>query len=297
MKVDVAPGKYVVAVSGGVDSMALLDLLSKVPRLHLVVAHFDHGIRPDSQADEQLVAKAAKGYGLKFEAGQGRLGKDASEEAARTARYEFLEQVKDKHNAKSVITAHHQDDLIETALINILRGTGPQGLVALQSNPKILRPLLPYSKTQIYSYAKKQKISWHEDATNLNTDYLRNYVRTNLVPKLSANQRAQILSNVNQIAKSKRAKDQLLRQLASGVGPGGQISRAKFIGLPSEVANELIVHWFRQLGVRDFDRKLVNRVNILIRTAKPGTVHNIKKPVDLNVSKLTAQFSTKVYPN
>ena len=90
MKVQLEPGKYVVAVSGGVDSMSLLHALKDLPDVELVVAHFDHGIRPDSAQDRELVQKIADEYGLSFEYTQGHLGKDASEEQARKARYEFL---------------------------------------------------------------------------------------------------------------------------------------------------------------------------------------------------------------
>src|SRR4051812_31887046 len=115
MKVKVPRGKYILAVSGGVDSMVLLDLLARKPGIELVVAHFDHGIRPDSKKDEVLVRKAAASYGVAFEPGQGNLGPAASEATARQARYHFLDEVLTKHQALKIITAHHQDDAIETA--------------------------------------------------------------------------------------------------------------------------------------------------------------------------------------
>src|SRR5438270_2251525 len=118
MKVNVPPGRYVLAVSGGVDSMVLLDLLAKLPGLELVVAHFNHGIRPESVNDEELVANRAKRLNLPLELGYASLGQGASEATARQARYQFLEAVQKKYKAKAIITAHHQDDWIETAVIN-----------------------------------------------------------------------------------------------------------------------------------------------------------------------------------
>src|SRR5688572_12503510 len=91
MDVQLEPGKYVVAVSGGVDSMVLLDVLTQYPQLELVVAHFEHGIRPDSGKDFRLVKAAAKKYKLPFAAAHGNLGPTVSEATARKARYEFLE--------------------------------------------------------------------------------------------------------------------------------------------------------------------------------------------------------------
>src|SRR5665213_4424111 len=108
MRIEVLPGKYALAVSGGVDSMALLDMLAKKPGVNLVVAHFNHGIRGDSGHDEKLVKQAAAAYGLIFELGAARLGKGASEAAAREARYDFLNRVMKKHQADAIISAHHQ---------------------------------------------------------------------------------------------------------------------------------------------------------------------------------------------
>src|SRR5258708_37503607 len=101
MKVNTPPGKYILAVSGGVDSMVLLDLLSKKPDVELVVAHFNHGIRADSNLDEELVEKAAQKHGLFHEVGYGKLGAGASEETAREASYKFLKSAARKHKANA----------------------------------------------------------------------------------------------------------------------------------------------------------------------------------------------------
>src|SRR5437764_343012 len=127
------PGKYVVAVSGGVDSVALLDMLARSDDLKLVVAHFDHGIRKDSAKDRKFVEDLAKNYDLPFVYEEGHLGSGTSEAVARGARYDFLHRVKKSHGAQAIITAHHQDDVLETAIINLLRGTGRKGLTSLTS--------------------------------------------------------------------------------------------------------------------------------------------------------------------
>lgn len=156
--IDLKPGKYVLAVSGGVDSVALLDLLAKKAELELIVAHFDHGIRPNSKRDCDFVAILADRYGLEFYSVQGELGIGASEETARKARYDFLRKIKNKVNAKAIITAHHQDDVIETAVINIIRGTTARGLGSLKSTKEIARPLLKYTKKEIIGYAKENNL-------------------------------------------------------------------------------------------------------------------------------------------
>jgi tRNA(Ile)-lysidine synthase len=174
MDVEIPPGKYIIAVSGGVDSMVLLNILYKKISteaqsqnivLSVVVAHFNHGIRQDSKADETLVQKTAKKYNLPFEVGYGRLGKNASEQKARNRRYKFLETIKTKYSADAIITAHHQDDFIETAFLNILRGSGHRGLAAMKVNQQVKRPLLHVNKESILRYANKHRIKWIEDST------------------------------------------------------------------------------------------------------------------------------------
>src|SRR4051812_6590366 len=111
MEVSMPAGRYVLAVSGGVDSMVLLHILSTTDEVELIVAHFNHGIRQDSDKDEELVKDAAKQYGLQIEIANGKLGPTASEEQARTARYKFLNSIQKKYKAVAIITAHHEDDL------------------------------------------------------------------------------------------------------------------------------------------------------------------------------------------
>lgn len=167
--------KIVVAVSGGVDSVVLLDKLVRAGESDLVVAHVDHGIRPDSGGDAQLVKDLAASHKLPFELATLQLGSSASELAAREARYKFLRQVARKHGG-IVATAHHKNDLYETVAINLVRGTGWRGLAVLDS-PGIIRPLLDMTKSDIITYAKKHNLSWHEDSTNTDTKFLRNKLR------------------------------------------------------------------------------------------------------------------------
>ena len=119
MNIDVQPGKYVVAVSGGVDSMVLLDLLVKKSNgSEFFVAHYDHGIRGDSAQDFELVEDVSARYKLKLFSEQGKLGPNTSEDTARQKRYVFLNQVKKMVNADAILTAHHEDDLIEDIIIH-----------------------------------------------------------------------------------------------------------------------------------------------------------------------------------
>jgi len=172
--------RYVVAVSGGVDSVVLLDLLVRgdFGQHDLIVAHFDHGIRVESADDAEFVRSLAEKYGLAFETKREELGADASEELARERRYTFLCDVAKRHGAK-IMTAHHSDDVIETIAINLTRGTGWRGL-AVFDNPDIERPLLDKTKAELLAYAKQHRLEWREDVTNTDTKYLRNALRQKL---------------------------------------------------------------------------------------------------------------------
>lgn len=170
--------KYLVAVSGGVDSVVLLDRLIS-QRASVVVAHFDHGIRPDSAKDADFVRQLAKNYNVPFFTERQELGADASEDLARQERYQFLNQVAQKENAV-VTTAHHLDDVVESVAINLMRGTGWRGL-AVMGAANIYRPLLDWTKKDITSYAKKHHLKWREDPTNQSNVYTRNIVRRQLM--------------------------------------------------------------------------------------------------------------------
>jgi len=169
---------YVVAVSGGVDSVVLLDKLAKSAEHSLTVAHFDHGIRPESADDAAFVRALATRYGLPFEVERAELGPDCSEETARIHRYDFLRRVAAKSGG-TLVTAHHQDDVIETIAINLTRGTGWRGL-AVMNDRTIERPLLDLRKQELYAYAVDNGLEWVEDATNGSDTYLRNRLRRSL---------------------------------------------------------------------------------------------------------------------
>lgn len=177
------PGHYIVAVSGGVDSIVLLDLLATADRSdwQLRVAHFDHGIRPDSATDRRFVEQLARVHGLPFYSAEGKLGQ-ASEDQARQARYQFLREVQRQCDADAVITAHHLDDRRETSIHNLLRGAGRTGSAPLLSINDLRRPLLKISKAELLEYAKHRGLPWREDSTNRDVAISRNFIRHELLP-------------------------------------------------------------------------------------------------------------------
>ncbi len=291
MNIELEPGKYILAVSGGVDSMSLLDFLVKRGQTDIVVAHFNHNIREDSDLDEQLVQKAATQLKLPLEIGRGNLGPDAGEDEARQARYQFLNQVKEKHNARAIVTAHHQDDLIETAFLNLLRGTYRRGLSAI-ADSDIVRPLLGIPKAEIISYAKANRLEWCEDTTNSDTDYARNYLRQNILKNLKPAQRRVIIGNIERVAKINKNINREIATISQTIETSGQIDRSSFIGLPHRVANELVADLLRNAGFKDFDRKTVERLSLSLKTGRPNTEQPVKNGLKLKIGRKSAHFIT-----
>lgn len=192
MSDDLGDKKYLVAVSGGVDSVVLLDMMTKkYAKGQLLVAHFDHGIRSNSAEDAQFVSGLASQYGLEFELQTEKLGPLASEELARVRRYLFLREMAKKHQA-TIVTAHHLDDVVESIMINLKRGTGWRGLAVMNARD-ISRPLLAMTKEEILEYAKVNHLQWREDYTNQDQKYLRNQVRQQLL-KVSNDQKRQLFA-------------------------------------------------------------------------------------------------------
>lgn len=191
--------RLVLAVSGGPDSLALLHVLRELwPAEALVVAHFDHGLRPDSAADARFVRALAAEWGLAYRGGAadvravaGQTGQGL-EEAGRQARYTFLAEVAAAEGAAAVVTGHHADDQAETVLMHILRGSGLAGLRGMvpatplpaDSGIWLLRPLLAADRAAIEAYCRDHNLQPLRDDTNQDTTYYRNRLRHELLPIL-----------------------------------------------------------------------------------------------------------------
>lgn len=289
------PGKYVVAVSGGVDSMSLLDILARQPEVELVVAHFDHGIRSDSAADREFVQKAAENYGLAFFYKEGKLGPSAGEAEARQARYDFLQRVQEQTGAQAIITAHHQDDVLETAIINLIRGTGRKGLTALRERPGIVRPLLNVSKRELADYARSHDLRWREDPTNRETNYLRNYIRHKLLPRFSEADRTNLLNLVTKMRVTNQELDEMLQELIGRQAADNRLDRQWFSQLPHNIALEVMAAWLRGHGAGGFDSKTLERLVVVAKTARPGKTFPVygAKKLTVNADYLALSSSER----
>ncbi len=287
-------GNYVVAVSGGVDSVVLLHRLMQLNAerraasdgakpLRLVVAHYDHGIRENSADDKVFVEELAKGYGVPFVHDSGQLGAGASEADARTARYGFLRKVRRASGAQALITAHHQDDALETAIFNLMRGTGRKGLTALSSHPAIIRPLLSVPKRDIIAYARDQGLRWSEDSTNRNQRYTRNYIRHTLLSRFSDQDRQRLWEILARLRSVNHELDSLLINQLHQQSVGGALDRVWFNHLPHAVAREVMATWLRAHDVRGFDSKALERLVVAAKVSQSGKRIDVAQGVVLLV--------------
>jgi tRNA(Ile)-lysidine synthase len=186
--------RLIVGVSAGMDSMVLLHLLNDCREtydLSLIVAHVNHGLRPEeSEKEAELVQKEAGRLGVPFEYGKfnvkefQKLGGLSLQDAARRIRFHFFNDLLQKHRAQKIALGHHADDQVETVLLRLLRGSGLEGLKGIlpMREGKIVRPLIEVWKEDIKSFAVEKKVSFLFDSSNLKKDYLRNRLRLSLIP-------------------------------------------------------------------------------------------------------------------
>lgn len=187
----------ILGVSGGPDSVALLHAIWRISNegAKLIVAHIDHGLRgAESDADREFVCELAKRWKLPCEivrlAELDEVSATASEETLRKARHRHLRRIADKHHAAWIATAHHADDVVETLLHRLLRGSGPRGLASiaptriLSQNLSLVHPLLSATRADVMTYVEQHGLPYRIDQSNTSERYTRNRIRMQLLPFL-----------------------------------------------------------------------------------------------------------------
>jgi tRNA(Ile)-lysidine synthase len=236
----------VVGVSGGMDSMALLELLRSSDK-KLIVAHFNHQLRGDeSDADEAFVREYAEKLGLEFHADRGDVKAAARgisvEMAARKLRHGFLAQLA-RNVGGDIVLAHHADDQIELVLMRARRGIEGNGAAGMRENTpssadpriRILRPLLDFRKAEIKAFVEQRNIQFREDSSNAQLDIERNRVRHELIPKLREKMGPQMESQLLQSISARRRLEDDSQKIARA-----WLDR-NYYELPEEVRRDIIV--------------------------------------------------------
>ena len=285
----IKPGdRVIVAVSGGPDSICLLDIINGLKEtlgIELVVAHFDHGLRPDEdEAETGFVEALAMSLNLPFETKKAdpsmNEGGASVEESARRARYEFLEEVKERFFAEKIAVGHNLNDQAETVLMRLLRGSGPSGLAGIPPcrDKKIIRPLIEVSRWEIESYLKRKELLSITDPSNLETHYLRNKIRLELLPQLKKYQ-PRIVEILGQTAEIMRNDEAWLAGKAEEWIKGAthmwnndeiQIPLSSFIILPRSLKNRVIRYALKKTGggLRRVGLRHLEAVNQMARGGK-----------------------------
>ena len=285
----------VVAVSGGPDSVCLLDSLNELRDelgIQLIVAHFDHGLRSGEDDEEtRFVQSMARSLDLPFETKKaGRRVSEAGsslEEWARNARYRFLEDVKDRLSAQKIALGHNLNDQAETVLMRMLRGSGPSGLSGIPPlrDGKIIRPLIELTRGEIESYLEQKGLCFVTDSSNLETRHLRNRIRLELLPLLREYQ-PQIVELLGQTAGIMREDEDYLEERAEQWVKEMTVTRASdevtiplssFTKLPEALRNRVIRSVLKRIGgsLRRVSMRHIEAINSVASGKKPQSLLNL----------------------
>jgi tRNA(Ile)-lysidine synthase len=274
------PGAWLVAVSGGPDSLALLHLLIPLARprgLLLVVAHADHGIDPESGSVAHRVRALAASLGVPFALGRLELGPGASETVARRARYAWLRREAAERGARGLLTAHHADDQAETVLMRVLEGSGPAGLAGMHARAgDVVRPLLPFRREELAQYVLDVGAEPWLDPANDDPRHLRAWLRHDVVPALRRrlpDVEARLARVARQARRDAAAWDGALDVLGLEPRPEGaglSVRRAPLLAGGPALAERRLQALLRRLG-RPLPTAAARRVRALLEAGASGS--------------------------
>ncbi len=319
-ELDLMDRHLLVAVSGGVDSMVLLDGLLELRESHgleLAVGHVHHGLRgAEADADEALVLETAARLGLKAQtyrvdphsirSGCSNRVRPTLQEAARTLRYEALTGMLDRCGADHLATAHNLDDQAETLLMRLFRGTAPSGLGGIperSADGLIVRPLLGISRSAIEAHARNRGLRWREDISNASDNYTRNRIRNHWIPGLIREFNPQLLNAIGGLAESQRREEIWISEIVETAArrqwsvreadPSGSRDRAlEFVDsgweeMAEGLAYRLMARAMREMGAgRDIRRVHLERMFVFLRKGSSESGRQVELPGGLRLKRL-----------
>ncbi len=282
-----AKDTVIVATSGGPDSMCLLDLLLSLKdklNLNLIVAHVNHKLREESEEEYVFVKEYAKNHGLLFEYMEIKeYDHDNLENAARKKRYEFFAKLVNKYHAKYLMTAHHSDDLIETILMRLVRGSSIKGYsgfrqVTDMGDYKIVRPLILVSKDDILKYMEDNNLKYYVDKSNFSLEYTRNRYRSVVLPFLKKEQEnvgEKFLKFSRELESLSLFLDSYIKDLEQDIKSDEGIDIAKLLRLDEFIIKKVIEYELSLIYINDLflvSDKNTSDIIKLIRNKKNGYV-------------------------
>jgi tRNA(Ile)-lysidine synthase len=273
--------RVIVAVSGGADSVALLWLFRSYWSGVTIAAHVEHGIRgEDSRKDAEFVSRLASEWDIECVVGHIDVPNlvekgESIEMAARRLRYYFLEDVYKKYSAYGVALGHNRNDLAETVLLNIFRGTGVRGMVGIPKRRGVFfRPLLEFSSNSLRSMLVRNGINWREDATNDENNYLRNKLRNVIIPQIEDSVNSEAIEHIASLSEEMsywREKEEqigraLLNSLCYEKQSGEKYFNIKKIRSLSEQEIRILVREIgRALNIKSLSRQRTEILSDLIK--------------------------------
>ena len=286
--------RYLIGVSGGRDSVALLHWLVNLGYDNLTVCHLNHQLRGrSSDADARFVEKLTAKYDLDLDLGSANVcalakkKKMSIETAAREARYSFFAKVAGRRKRPTIFLAHHADDLVETFLLNLFRGAGLTGLAAMQEistrriarvDLTLVRPLLGIWRSEIDHYVRDERLKFREDDSNKDLAPLRNRVRRRIVPYLEKTFGRSIRQNIWRTAMIAAEEESFFETLL----PGKFLDRPTLLveplrKMPLALQRRTLQKWLRAANVSDIGFDLVERVRSLLDVANRVARTNLPK--------------------
>ena len=278
--------KLILAVSGGIDSMALLAMYAHAD---IIVAHIDHGTRKSSAKDANFVRQKCQEMGVKFYETKLGLGEGVSEELARKKRYEFLKTIQEKEGG-TLCTAHHLDDVLESIVINLIRGTGWRGLTPFYGD-ELVRPFIISKmwKRDVLKFAGEQNIRFRQDPTNYEADYLRNRVREKMTG-LDEIARANIIELFERQNELRGKIEKLVTELAKQTVVGKNFHKKElFLTADEKVALEVLREICLMHGY-SLTRKQLADFLAAIKTYAPHKKFNLPKNHFVTILKNYFEF-------
>jgi tRNA(Ile)-lysidine synthase len=273
---------YLIGVSGGLDSCVLLEVLLQFGFSKLVVCHLNHNLRGSaSREDAVFVERLAKRLKLPC------LSKTIEawpksrsiETAARLARHRLFSEAAKEFKTNRIFLAHHADDLVETFLFNILRGTGSLGNAAIELETTlqvdkqsllVVRPLLNVWKQELREFAKRNRLRFREDATNAESRYTRNRIRNLLIPEIEGILGRPVKRNLFRLSQVAREEEKLLEEVTPRIWEHRSISVREISALPVALQRRVIYRWLNWLEIPDLGFEEIEAVRTLVEREKPA---------------------------
>lgn len=287
--------KYIISTSGGVDSMALLDLLFKYG-YDLVVVHFNHQVRKESKLDYGLVKEYTETNKIPFHYFKLDVPHENFQENARKLRQNHLQDIAKQYKTKFILTAHHLNDLAETIIMNITTGSSLSGYAGFKERTHInsyiyIKPLLSVSKDDLYAYAKKNNVKFLEDKSNKSSVYLRNRVRNKIIPILS--QEPNFLNNILHYSKIIHTANTFIRNQTLDFFQNDELNTDKFINLDKAIQEDIILYLLEKNSLN----KSINLISLIISALKNTRKPNITIQLSNNFIFVKEYNSFKIIPN